>query len=197
MRTVPRTLLALWLLWNVGAFARQPTPFLPDPELTPGDVFDVTVEDICRPGYSNKVRAVTKALRDQAYRNYGIASHEPGDYQLDHLIPLSIGGSNSIRNLCPQPNTTSAWTRALKTRLRDDCSGLFAPANSTSKPRSAISRLTGPRPTRHTLVVGRSRSRASLCSRTRAKTRFGSTLGPANTGSPDHSFSAKPSRVSS
>jgi hypothetical protein len=117
MRTVPRTLLALWLLWNVGAFARQPTPFLPDPELTPGDVFDVTVEDICKPGYSKKVRAVTKALREQAYRNYGMASHQPGDYQLDHLIPLSIGGSNSIRNLWPQPNTTSPWDARAKDAL--------------------------------------------------------------------------------
>ena len=43
-------------------------PFLPDPELTPGDVFDVTIENICRLGYSQKVRAVTKALREQAYR---------------------------------------------------------------------------------------------------------------------------------
>ena len=99
MRTVPMTLLALWLLWNVGAFARQPTPFLPIPKLTPGDVFDVAVEDICRPGYLKKVRAVTKALREEACRNCGVAWHQPGGYQLDHLIPLSIGGSNSLRNL--------------------------------------------------------------------------------------------------
>jgi len=62
MRRVSKALLALCLLWNVGAFARQPTPFLPDSELTPGDAFDVTIADICTPGYSKNVRAVTKPL---------------------------------------------------------------------------------------------------------------------------------------
>jgi hypothetical protein len=35
MRAISQVLLALCLLWNVGAPARQPTPFLPDPDLTP------------------------------------------------------------------------------------------------------------------------------------------------------------------
>ena len=33
----------------------------------PGDVFDVTLADICTPGYSRTVRAVPKYLRDQAF----------------------------------------------------------------------------------------------------------------------------------
>lgn len=107
------------LLWNVGAYARQPTPYLPDPKLTPGDVFDVTIEDICTPGYSKKVRMVPKSLRDQAFRNYGVEQHQGVDYQLDHLIPLSIGGSNSIRNLWPQPNHTSPWGARAKDRLEN------------------------------------------------------------------------------
>jgi hypothetical protein len=129
MRTVSKVLLALCLLWNVGALAQQPTPFLPYPDLTPGGVFDdVTLQDICTPGYSKKVRAVTKALRDQAYKSYGITSYQPGEYQLDHLIPLSIGGSNSILNLWPQSNNTSPWNArtkdALEQRLRKlVCSG--------------------------------------------------------------------------
>jgi hypothetical protein len=117
MHTVSKALLALCLLWNVGVFARQLAPFLPDPELTPGAVFDVTIEDICTPGYSKKVREVPKSLRNHAYRNYGVASYQPGDYQLDHLIPLSIGGSNSIRNLWPQPNNASPWDARAKDRL--------------------------------------------------------------------------------
>ena len=126
MRTVSKVLLALCLLWNVGALAQQPTPFLPYPDLTPGGVFDVTLQDICTPGYSKKVRAVTKALREQAYRNYGMVSHQPGDYQLDHLIPLDIGGSNSVRNLWPQPYSATPWGAAPKTDLRTDFGGSSA-----------------------------------------------------------------------
>ena len=47
MGTVYTALLAVSLLCNLSALAQQPTPLLPDPKLTPGDVFDVTAQDIC------------------------------------------------------------------------------------------------------------------------------------------------------
>ncbi|MGA8657225.1 MAG: HNH endonuclease signature motif containing protein [Chthoniobacterales bacterium] len=114
MAPVSRVLVVLCFLWDLCAFAQQPTLILPDSKLTPGDMFDVTIQDICIPGYSRKVRAVPRALRTQAYRKYGITSANPGDYQLDHLIPLSLGGSNSIRNLWPQSYLTSPWNAHVK-----------------------------------------------------------------------------------
>jgi hypothetical protein len=117
MRTVSKVLLALCLFWSVGGVARP--SHLPDPKLTPGDVFDVTLADICTPGYSKTVRAVPKYLRDQAFRNYGIEPHRRRDYQLDHLIPLAIGGSNSIRNLWPQPHDAWPWGARVKDRLEN------------------------------------------------------------------------------
>jgi len=114
MRAASRVLLAFSLFWSLCALGRQPTPLLPDPKLTPGDVFDVTLQDICIPGYSKKVRAVPRSLRNHAYRLYGITSPNPGDYQMDHLIPLSLGGSNSIRNLWPQSYRTSPWNAHVK-----------------------------------------------------------------------------------
>jgi hypothetical protein len=81
--------IGVWLslLWNLCALGQQPTPILPDPELTPGDVFEVTVQDICMPGYSKKVRAVTAALKKRAYAEYGITSYKSDDFEVDHLIP--------------------------------------------------------------------------------------------------------------
>jgi hypothetical protein len=40
------------------ALGQQPTPILSDPKLTPGDAFAVTVQDLCVPGYTKKVRIV-------------------------------------------------------------------------------------------------------------------------------------------
>ena len=81
--------------------AQQPTPIVPDPKLTPGDEFEVTVQDLCVPGYSKKVRDVPAEMKREVYGEYGITSHENGDYEVDHLIPLELGGSNSIKNLWP------------------------------------------------------------------------------------------------
>ena len=125
MRTLSRVFLILILLWNLCALVGQPKPLLPDPKLTPGDVFDVTLQDICTPGYSRKVRAVPRSLRIEAYRKYGITSPNPGDYQLDHLIPLCLGGSNSIRNLWPQSYRTSPWNAHVKDVLERTKSGCF------------------------------------------------------------------------
>jgi hypothetical protein len=77
-------------------FAQQLTPILPDPKLTPGDTFDVTAQDVCVPGHAKKVRAVPAWLKRKAYVEYGITQYKTGDYEVDHLIPLSLGGSNSI-----------------------------------------------------------------------------------------------------
>ena len=63
MGTVSRVLLAVGILWNLSALAQRPTPLLPNPKLTPGDVFDVTAQDICVPGYAKKVRAVPAWLK--------------------------------------------------------------------------------------------------------------------------------------
>ena len=115
MRPASSFLAAISLFWSACVLAQQqPTALLPDAKLTPGDVFDVTLQDICISGYSKKVRAVPRSLRNEAYRLYGITSPNPGDYQLDHLIPLCLGGSNSIRNLWPQSYRTSPWNAHVK-----------------------------------------------------------------------------------
>ena len=109
--------LALLLFLAQVVLAQQPTPILPDPNLTPGSTFDVTAEDLCVHGYTKKVRNVPVEMKREVYREYGITSHESGDYEVDHLIPLELGGSNSIKNLWPESHRTAPWSAQVKDRL--------------------------------------------------------------------------------
>jgi hypothetical protein len=77
---------------------------LPDPKLTPGDTFPgVTADDVCTPGWSREHRNVTESMRDEVYAEYA-RSRGPGCCEVDHLVPLELGGSNDLKNLWPQPD---------------------------------------------------------------------------------------------
>lgn len=76
---------------------------LPDSACTPGAIIaTATKEQVCQPGYARNVRDVPTQEKDQVYAEYGIRSHRPGQYEVDHLISLELGGSNDIANLWPQ-----------------------------------------------------------------------------------------------
>ncbi len=77
---------------------------LPDKQCTPGAVFEqATVADICVSGYTKTVRNVPGSLKHKVYAEYGVTHHSPGEYEVDHLIALELGGSNDIANLWPEP----------------------------------------------------------------------------------------------
>lgn len=78
----------------------------PDKTCTPGAVFpNVTAAQVCVSGYSSGVRNVPQALKDAVYGEYGITSHAPGQYEVDHFISLELGGTNDQSNLWPEPAT--------------------------------------------------------------------------------------------
>ncbi len=77
---------------------------LPDSACTPGDVIPAaTKAEICQSGYASSVRNVPTSEKDQVYAEYGIYSHSSGEYEVDHLVSLELGGSNDISNLWPEP----------------------------------------------------------------------------------------------
>jgi hypothetical protein len=76
---------------------------LPDPGCTPGAIFpDATKDQICQSGYASSVRNVPTSEKDAVYAEYGITHHYAGEYEVDHLVSLELGGSNDIANLWPQ-----------------------------------------------------------------------------------------------
>ncbi len=76
---------------------------LPDPACTPGAVFaSATLAQICRPGYAGSVRDVPALIKRAVYAEYRDAPVGHGAYEVDHLVPLEVGGSNEIANLWPE-----------------------------------------------------------------------------------------------
>lgn len=75
---------------------------LPDPVATPGDLRPVTAVTVCSQR-TKTVRHVTAAQKRAVYAAYG-AKKKPGICcEVDHFIPLELGGSNDAKNLWPQP----------------------------------------------------------------------------------------------
>lgn len=81
----------------------------PNTELTPGDIIEnATRETVCSSGYSKRMRRdLVKKDKEKIYERYGLP-YDSKHYQIDHFIPISIGGSNDPKNLWPQPIVNNA-----------------------------------------------------------------------------------------
>jgi hypothetical protein len=113
-----------------------------DPVLTPGVTSSAVTQEnihstICVSGYTATVRNVSSATKARVYAEYGITSHAPGSYEVDHLIPLELGGSNDIENLWPEPYTGADnahdkdhWENALHAMV---CNGEMSLAEAQQK----------------------------------------------------------------
>lgn len=98
---------------------------LPDKNLTPGWLNPAVTQaniksNICIPNWTTTVRppvSYTNKLKLKQMVQYGYKDVNPANYEEDHLIPLSIGGSpTDPRNLWPEP-WHSVWNAHVKDRL--------------------------------------------------------------------------------
>jgi hypothetical protein len=106
-------------------------PVEPNPTLTPGAVLPVTTEDICISGYTKKARRVSSADKRAVFEQDGLtdAGHWTttkngraiwrSDFEVDHLIPLELGGSNAMENLWAENYLTSPWNAHVKDKLEN------------------------------------------------------------------------------
>ena len=86
-----------------------PAYVYPNRSLTPGAVLTTDASTICAPGYASSVRDVSTATKEQVYAEYGVSYPQPlGAYEVDHFIPLEIGGSNDLKNLWLEAAITNA-----------------------------------------------------------------------------------------
>jgi hypothetical protein len=91
---------------------------VPDPTLTPGAVRTTDVADICSHGTSG-LRHWSRERDDHIMAEYGQPTGPHPDFEIDHLIPLCLGGADEDANLWPEPRRAieKEWPAELKDDL--------------------------------------------------------------------------------
>lgn len=92
---------------------------LPNPSLTPGATTTTTIGNICSMSDDEVVAPVSSGLRQQVFKEYGIAGAPTANYEVDYLITPGLGGSGDIRNLWPQPRYNTVWNSFVKDQLEE------------------------------------------------------------------------------
>jgi hypothetical protein len=110
--------VAAVLVWSQASSFTYPR--VPLRHKTPGELCAPSHPSFAEYRYRERIpycrRSVSSALKARVYESYGIPEAERGNYTIDHLIPLSIGGSNSERNLWPEHRAV----KATRPRLEQD-----------------------------------------------------------------------------
>ena len=92
----------------------------PNYTCTPGAVSTTTLSDkFCAVGYTNAgegVRQVPGWMKERVRQEYGVSKAQTKGWQIDHLIPLGLGGSNAPSNLWPERDYTFKDTLERNTR---------------------------------------------------------------------------------
>lgn len=85
-------LITLSFLFALAADVRAQEPLLPNPKLTPGRI-----------ARTEKDRGgVTVEMEQKVFARYHLPWASRAAFKIDHLIPLELGGADTIDNLWPQ-----------------------------------------------------------------------------------------------
>src|SRR5271166_6246395 len=105
---------AILAIAPVSAFEVQP-----DKNLTGGSVRTGDRDAACGHGKEHRGPPMFSGRRDEVLRRYGLPLGTHPDYEIDHLIPLCLGGSDDPSNLWPQPRRSiePTWNAEAKDRL--------------------------------------------------------------------------------
>ena len=120
-------LIVVGSIWIVRHVVRARSSFdamkaeaiaLPRRTLTPGSARTVQVAELCSTQDLDNDPPVNPSLEQAVFEEYGVPDSSKKDYELDYLITPRLGGVDSIRNLWPQPYS-STWNARVKDQLED------------------------------------------------------------------------------
>jgi hypothetical protein len=109
-------IIAAALLASSPAWADS--TIVPDPTLTPGAVRTTDVALICSAG-TRELRHWSRERDDFILREYGLPPGPHPQYEIDHLVPLGLGGADDDANLWPEPRRSiePTWNAEARDRL--------------------------------------------------------------------------------
>ncbi|MGB6325833.1 MAG: hypothetical protein WBG11_08675 [Methylocella sp.] len=92
--------------------------------LTPGATRTTSVADVCGDRSTRQFRHWSRARDNRILAEYGLPAGPHPDFEVDHLIPLDLGGADDDRNLWPEPRRSiepewiePEWNAERKDRL--------------------------------------------------------------------------------
>lgn len=97
---------------------------IPDSACSPGVVASTDEADVCGIvnglSYSKRHRQTPAGLKALIKKRYGQKDNQ-GEAEIDHILPLSLGGEDSVMNLFwqPGPGQGYKWTFKEKDKLED------------------------------------------------------------------------------
>jgi hypothetical protein len=115
----------LALLTLAASPALADTTIVPDPTLTPGAARTTNVGEICSHG-TRELRHWSRERDDRILAEYGLPPGPHPQFEIDHLVPLELGGADEDLNLWPEPRRSieSIWSAERKDELENRLRGL-------------------------------------------------------------------------
>lgn len=97
-------------------------PMTPNSSFTYPDFCTIKSTEYKEVRYQSRVaicgREVTTSRKNKVYDLYKIPKENRSEYTIDHLVPLFLGGSNTVENLWPQHKSIS--TVVIEKQVYDD-----------------------------------------------------------------------------
>jgi hypothetical protein len=107
------------MLLTRSSWYRRESAAIPVARLTPGATRTATRADVCRSEPDQRARLIPASVRQKVFESYGLPHARPDAYEVDYLITPELGGSDDIRNLWPEPYSSTVWNAHVKDALED------------------------------------------------------------------------------
>jgi hypothetical protein len=109
-------LLTILAIFESTVNAEGPKPRF---SITPGETRPMTLEEVCLYEKAEVIsRDIPLDMQQKVFAAYGIKSPQRDQFEVDYLITPDLGGTESIKNLWPQPYSAH-WNAHVKDKLEE------------------------------------------------------------------------------